>query len=749
MTRSSSARAGYRLRVGALAALLAVALTFILAASPETGLPLPGTQPRDGSGDPAFPAFSNGAGQPGTLDSPSSCSGCHGGYRQSGEPIYEPTDSWSGSLMANSARDPLFWAAVDIANQDDERVLGNVGVGEFCIKCHVPQGYLEGRADCDTPWGRRYDGACLDGPANRRDNDFEGISCHFCHRLYDASQPPAGDFFDESAPYLENGSFFVSQARDVMRGPFSDAEPPNHQWAVSEYHKSSAFCGECHTVTSPARNRRDPDTGADLGYKLPVDRTYREWTQSVYADPQHPQFASCQSCHMPVPDLDGDGDGDPAVACTTPPGLRGFGSQLDGPIRSHFFRGASTFMLQLLKGEYGRALRREASFDAALEQSFALLQEDALRVEVSTPEVVQAGSSFVANVKVLNLGGHKFPTGYIEGRRAFVNVRAGEDLDGDGVLASNEITFESGKYDPTTALIVKDDQLRVYEAQVGIWNFNGTGRCDIVDESTGHKMFNFAINDCILFDNRIPPLGFTPDDETAPVGVVYPDNPALPGTLANWDSIDYAIPVPEPTYRPFLVDAAVYYQTVTRDYIEFLRIENESTCDPFDSGCDPTKPDARPNRGEKMQSLWQRYGRSAPVLVKADSTALAVEGGTPPPPGEAGDPSDPSGALRVEEYDAATGAIRVSYANACQSSDHALYWGDLANVATYEFANARCSIGIGGEAWFQPGPGSVFFLVAGSSGIEEGSYGVASNGAERPEDTALCPLPQNLTASCQ
>ncbi|NJN64978.1 MAG: hypothetical protein HC882_08970, partial [Acidobacteria bacterium] len=604
-------------RVLAVVVFTGIAATALWAAAPDGAVSLPGTQPADGSGDPSFPAFVDDGGAPGTLDNPSSCSGCHGGYRQSGEPIYEPSDSWAGSLMANSARDPLFWAAVDIANQDDADVLGDVGVGEFCIKCHVPTAFYEGRARCETPWGENVDGACLEGPANRRDNDFEGISCHFCHRMYDASQPPAGDFFDQNAPYDENGSVYLSSARNTMRGPFSDAAPPAHGWAFSDFHTSSAFCGQCHNVTSPARNRRDPDTGADLGYKLPVDRTYREWTQSVYSDPNHPDFASCQSCHMPVPDLDGDGDGDPAVACTTPPGIRGFGSELDGPIRSHFFRGASTFMIQLLKGEYGRALRREASFDAALQQSLQLLQEETIAMDVQAPAQVEAGQTITASVRIINLGGHKFPTGYIEGRRAFVNVQAGEDIDGNGVLSDAEITFESGRYEPATALLAKDPQLKVYEAQVGIWNFNGTGECDIVDASTGKKKFNFAINDCIKLDNRIPPKGFRPDDETAPVGATFADNPALPGTLANWDIVHYEIPVPATVYRPFLVDATVFYQTTSREYVEFLRDENRSTCDPFDANCNPTVPNAGLNRGEKMFSLWNKYGRSAPVPVRS------------------------------------------------------------------------------------------------------------------------------------
>ena len=48
------------------------------------------------------------------------------------------------------------------------------------------------------------------------------------------------------------------------------------------------------------------------------------------------------------------------------------------------------------------------------------------------------------------------------------------------------------------------------------------------------------------------------------------------------------------------------------------------------------------------------------------------------------------------------------------------------------------------------GLGDVFFVIVGGTGTVEGSYGLASDGAQRPEDTfsAGCDLPQELPASC-
>ncbi|GAB4376096.1 MAG: hypothetical protein Kow0062_15930 [Acidobacteriota bacterium] len=731
--------AGIRGAVIAGLALGALIGAWALAAGGGAPVVLPGTQPADGSGSPDFPAFVDEDGTPGTLDPPGRCGACHKGYRQFGEQMYEPYDTWSGSMMANAGRDPVFWAALDIANQDDEKHLGNVGVGAFCLRCHAPEAYYEGRVDCETPWGRLYDGSCLEGTPDTRDNDFEGITCHFCHRQYDASVPPPGDAFDPDAPYLENGSVYLSRESNLMRGPYGDAQPQNHDFADSPFHESSAFCGQCHNVTSPVRNRRDPDTGADLGYRHPLERTYDEWLQSDYADPLSPEAASCQACHMPIADRDGDGQPDAAFACSTPPGPRGPGSDLEGPVRTHVFRGANTFMLDVLAGEYGAALRRTDAFARVREETLALLQNETLDVELTVPDGVAAGDTLNARVVVINNAGHKFPTGYVEGRRAFLTVRAGEDLDQDGTLDDAEVTFVSGRYDDATGTLFDDPQLHVWETKHGVFDFNGTGTCDTVDGS-GHEMFHFVLNDCIALDNRIPPRGFRPTDETAPVGYAYPENPQRPGTLVHWDTIDYAIPVPQDTYRPFLVEAAARFQATSREYVEFLVRDNESTCDPFDAGCDPTQPDARPNRGEKFQALWSKYDRSRPVTLSKAVAGTPVDGPLPVP-GEAH-------ALRVTEWDPVLEGARLEFEPACNALDHAVYWGPLDAVDSYGWTGARCQAGITGETTIRPGPGAVFFVVVGNNGQVEGSYGRAADGAERPPAPELCGLPQSLEPAC-
>jgi hypothetical protein len=72
------------------------------------------------------------------------------------------------------------------------------------------------------------------GPPTAPNNDFDGIECHFCHRLYEG---PSG------SPFLGNAQFWVDDGTPTQepprRGPYDDAfgdDIAKHPWAFSEYH---------------------------------------------------------------------------------------------------------------------------------------------------------------------------------------------------------------------------------------------------------------------------------------------------------------------------------------------------------------------------------------------------------------------------------------------------------------------------------------------------------------------------------
>ena len=113
---------------------------------------MPGTQPNQGV----------------NLEGPSRCLNCHADYDHAVEPGF----NWKGSMMAQAARDPIFWACYTVSLQDSIWALGNANAGDLCERCHFPEGWLAGRSD----------------PPNATlmvGSDYDGLHCDFCHSLYD------------------------------------------------------------------------------------------------------------------------------------------------------------------------------------------------------------------------------------------------------------------------------------------------------------------------------------------------------------------------------------------------------------------------------------------------------------------------------------------------------------------------------------------------------------------------------------
>ncbi len=70
-------------------------------------------------------------------------------------PETETWHAWQGSMMAQAGRDPLFFAALDVANA------GAANAGEYCLRCHMPSGWLKGRSS--TPDGSEMEGQDREG----------------------------------------------------------------------------------------------------------------------------------------------------------------------------------------------------------------------------------------------------------------------------------------------------------------------------------------------------------------------------------------------------------------------------------------------------------------------------------------------------------------------------------------------------------------------------------------------------------
>jgi hypothetical protein len=525
---------------------------------------LPGTQPLGG----------------GTFDAPSLCVNCHGGY----DSAVEPGHNFQGMMMGQAARDPLFYACLTVANQDAP------SSGDLCLRCHSPFGWLGGRS-------QPTDGSQLTA------FDREGMACDFCHRavnpLYQVgvSPPEDEDIINDLLPGHQPSSYsngqYVMDPLPRKRGPFADAVAP-HAFLVSPFHSSSDFCGTCHDVSNPAFDR----VGTTADYQpgpldqaastinssvlMPLERTYSEWKNSAFPGGVYaPDFAgnkpggmvaSCQDCHLR--DVDGKGCNDVAA-----------------PIRAnlplHDMMGGNAWMGPVIATLYPLETDATALADGAA-RAVSMLEKAALVEVALTP----ADQEWIATVTVTNRCGHKLPTGYPEGRRMWLNVIAYDSQGGK--------IYESGAYDAATGVLTQDADAMIYETHLGISPPLGNALGIPHGES-----FHFALNDTIFKDNRIPPMGFTNAAFDAFGG--RPVDPTQPAPRyadgQNWDASTFALPA-----ATAKVVARLYYQTTSKEYVEFLHATNSSN-----------------STGQTLLDAWNANGKSPPVLMAADSTASTVD----------------------------------------------------------------------------------------------------------------------------
>jgi mono/diheme cytochrome c family protein len=377
---------------------------------------------------------------------------------------------------------------------------------------------------------------------------------------------------------------------------------------------------------------------------------------------------------------------------------------------------------------------------------------------------VQNGS--VLDVRVTNLTGHKLISGYPEGRRLWLNVKWYDGVntliheDGEyGVIRT--LNFNSTDYDINS--IIDLDNTVIYQAKPGLsqdWAAALVGLgypttlplhfdrlTDLPEETLGHlateapgteeHSFHFVLNNVLTADNRIPPFGLSYDDclerSCLPVPDTQYGNPGAGGVFDHFSDVSFAIPS-----GATRAEVRLYYQQTSWEYIQFLWLSNDGLGFMGQEG--ENLLDAWLNAGTEL--IPQRPTQSAPFEMAMANASISGVFGVP---GEASYGDVPENQMTAS-YDNGTGDVVVEYTPACDATDHTIYYGDLSGVSTYAYTGAACFIGSSGTTAFDPGTGSYFFLIVGNDGSEEGSYGLDSLSAERPEDigTPTCDHPQNL-----
>jgi hypothetical protein len=601
---------------------------------------MPGTQPAQGV----------------SLEAPNRCLNCHAGYNQSVEPGF----NWTGSMMAQAARDPIFWACLTVAGQDSVWALGNPNAVDLCERCHFPAGWLGGHIDPTNA-------SAMTG------SDFDGVHCDFCHRTWDpffentyngtresndwsgywdeagntgpgsgtTSQTAAdatyaedgslagdiklfsgGDFFVLKLPrydltYKENasGQYFVSPNAE-KRASFADTAA-RHTVFYSRTHKSKYFCGTCHDVSNPAlanlglSGLSDQSGGAHLiseqysaSRYFHVERTFSEFMLSAYGRPggaaTNADFqaqgapditwaSKCQDCHMrdvrgvagnkqgaplrpdestehpnsglPLHDLTGGNAWISRILASLDPN----GGVYDAVNAQLLEQGSSILTLNLDAGETPKV-----NGPALLAGSERAKQQ--LRLAATIKNLSYASDTL--SFRVQNNSAHKLISGFPEGRRMFVNVKAYDQ--------SDNLIYEVNPYDSAAGTLkglpdsAGSPPLGANQVYVDELVYETHPRSSLTGEN---QTFHFVLATGRYKDNRIPPKGF--DISGAPERLSEPVWQGLSATsyftaaecAGGYDEVKLQ-GLPAGTQR---VDVTLYYQGTSREYVEFLRDEIKRT----------------------------------------------------------------------------------------------------------------------------------------------------------------------------
>jgi hypothetical protein len=574
-------------------------------------------------------------------------------------------------MMAQAARDPLWLACLTVADQDSIWAVGNANAGDLCIRCHSPSGWLEGRSDPTNV-------SALTG------TDLDGVQCDFCHRMVDpmaelgqpgvpvdsgaaatlASETYAQDIaylgglslFD-GTPFLaqnrlpfyydfvpsgyttaRSGQFFVD-SDGGKRGPYADPAA-RHQFWYSRFHKSSELCATCHDVSNAllANLTRTGMTAEQAAYSFfHVERTQSEFDLSAYGQPGGaptngvpgvPTAGACQDCHMrDVVGAGCDKKGAPIRDDLALHDMTGGNAWMSSILASADQAGPAydSYNYAILSGtKYAGASVDVAGLQSYGDELLAGSDRAVQQLEMAATIETVSDTGGTITMRVVNNTGHKLISGFPEGRRMFLNVKF---FDADGA----EIT--SDEVNPYSDLVTAQDGsgndvyvsggVLTHSRDDLVWE-TGLSSNDIL--GTDHT-FHFALATDRYKDNRIPPKGF--DTSRMAERLVQP-------RAGNADAPTYFTPAEYAGgYDEFVITrpaeavswhATLYYQTTSKEYIEFLRDEINGDANTLSSPTPSGEAQAYVAQndpffdnlkgwGDAIWDLWLHNGGAAPIAM--------------------------------------------------------------------------------------------------------------------------------------
>lgn len=467
------------------------------------------------------------------------CVGCHEATANSpalkspeGADISPPT-LWRSTMMANAAKDPL-WLAKVTAEIADNPALKET-IEDKCTACHMPMGHTEAIFNGATTYTLQEG---LNDPLA-----LDGVSCTLCHQIESDGLGTAGSF---------SGNYVIKD-NELLYGPYDDETYSSLMLSASGYGfeygsqmEQSELCATCHTLFTPTVDKAGNLTGGSIAEQTP----YLEWKNSDYPA----QDIQCQTCHVPQ-------ILDPVAISTVPGGLDG-----KSPFGLHHFVGGNTFILEMLKanGDVIGVTADAVHFDSTIARTRRQLARAA---ELSgTYGWTNGGDTLEVTIRVQNLTGHKFPTGF-PSRRSWLQLKLSAN-DGTTVFesgawdASGEIVGLSKPFEPHRDVIRTSSQTAIYQS--------------LMADVDGDITWILLRGAEYAKDNRIPPAGFVASgphyDTTAVVGAALADlnfnrDGAVEGSGS--DAVTYRIGGLDQN-QGYSLDVKLQYQSVAPAFVSDL-----------------------------------------------------------------------------------------------------------------------------------------------------------------------------------
>ncbi len=464
-------------------------------------------------------------------------------------------DLWQASMMANSARDPLWRAVVsaEVAATPSQKE----AIEAKCMRCHTPMASAEAELTGAPPVSIDLlgDGSTIGALA------LDGVSCAACHQI----QPDG-----LGTPASFTGHFVIEPAGEMFgphASPFampmvnSTGFTPKQAGHVTE----SRLCGSCHTLETDAYDA----SGQPEGMTLPEQTPYLEWRSSAFNDEgpsPGPLARTCQDCHVPVESAAGV----PIVSrIARNPGGSDFPPVAPrSPFGRHLFIGGNTLVPALLR-EWPDILQPQAPPEA-FDRTIALAREQlsmySAKLEVN--EATRDGDQIVVRFHLANLTGHKFPTAH-PARRAWLRVVV-TDSNGTGV-------FTSGSFDATGRILGAGGAVLPSEIAGGpaLPHLDTVASPDdvyvlesVMGDADGQITYSLLRGASYLKDNRLLPQGFAPSLEDEPH--VAPAGTASDPTFEpGGDVVTYRVPAPAAA-GPYTVSATLLYAPLSARYADEL-----------------------------------------------------------------------------------------------------------------------------------------------------------------------------------